>query len=96
VTVVDVRREASYDASQRRIPGSIRIPIDDLYARINEIPRDRPVVFSCSCPSEETSSRAAVILLDRGYTDVYALKGGWNAWVVAGYPIEQVMQLIRR
>jgi 3-mercaptopyruvate sulfurtransferase SseA len=23
-----------------------------------------------------------------GYKNVYALKGGWNEWVEAGYPVE--------
>jgi rhodanese-related sulfurtransferase len=27
-------------------------------------------------------------LIGRGFTKVYALKGGWNAWEKAGYPIE--------
>ncbi|PLX83834.1 MAG: hypothetical protein C0617_09910 [Desulfuromonas sp.] len=22
-----------------------------------------------------------------GYTNVYALKGGWNGWLEAGYPV---------
>jgi NhaP-type Na+/H+ or K+/H+ antiporter len=48
VTIVDIRRDAAYDGSGRRIPGSIRIPIDDLLDRLNEIPRDWPVVLSCA------------------------------------------------
>jgi NhaP-type Na+/H+ or K+/H+ antiporter len=48
VTVVDVRREAAYESSGKRIPTSIRIPIDELLERLNEIPRDRPVVLSCA------------------------------------------------
>ncbi|HEY7033833.1 MAG TPA: cation:proton antiporter [Thermomicrobiales bacterium] len=48
VTVIDVRREAAYESSGKRIPGSVRIPIDELLDRLNEIPRDRPVVLSCA------------------------------------------------
>jgi NhaP-type Na+/H+ and K+/H+ antiporter len=48
VTVVDIRRDAAYDGSGLRIPNSLRIPIDQLVDRINEIPRDRPVVLSCA------------------------------------------------
>lgn len=48
VTVVDVRREAAYESSGKRIPGSLRIPIDELLDRLDEIPRDRPVVLSCA------------------------------------------------
>jgi len=28
-------------------------------------------------------------LLEKGYTKVYALKGGWNAWTIAKFPTEQ-------
>jgi rhodanese-related sulfurtransferase len=26
--------------------------------------------------------------MERGYEKVYALKGGWEAWEKAGYPVE--------
>jgi len=26
--------------------------------------------------------------IEKGYTKVYALKGGWNEWVKAGYPVD--------
>jgi rhodanese-related sulfurtransferase len=48
VTVIDVRRESAYFNSGRKIPGSTRIAVDDLLARLGEIPRDRPVVLSCA------------------------------------------------
>jgi len=28
-------------------------------------------------------------LKKRGFTNVFALKGGWNAWAEAGYPVEK-------
>lgn len=37
---------------------------------------------------EATSARAALLLTERGYTQVYALRGGWNAWLAAGLPTE--------
>ncbi len=48
VTIVDVRRETAYDSSGMRIPGSLRIPIDEIVERIKEIPRGAPVVLSCA------------------------------------------------
>jgi rhodanese-related sulfurtransferase len=29
-------------------------------------------------------------LIDRGYTEVRPLAGGFDAWVDAGYPVEEV------
>jgi rhodanese-related sulfurtransferase len=48
VTVIDVRRWSAYDASGRKIVGSLRIPIDELQSRAREIPRARPAVLSCA------------------------------------------------
>ena len=37
---------------------------------------------------EATSARVALKLIEKGYTRVFALKGGWNDWQDAGYPTE--------
>jgi rhodanese-related sulfurtransferase len=29
----------------------------------------------------------ALKLMNSGYKNVYALKGGWNEWINAGYPV---------
>jgi len=34
------------------------------------------------------SAGAALIAIQRGVTNVAALKGGWAAWQRAGYPVE--------
>ncbi len=28
-------------------------------------------------------------MMEQGYRKVYALKGGWRAWIDANYPIEE-------
>jgi NhaP-type Na+/H+ or K+/H+ antiporter len=48
VTLLDVRRESAVDRTGRRIPGSVRMPVDDLRERLEEIPRDRPIVLWCA------------------------------------------------
>jgi rhodanese-related sulfurtransferase len=30
----------------------------------------------------------ALQFMEKGYTKVYALKGGWNGWLGAKYPME--------
>jgi len=37
---------------------------------------------------EGTSVRVALRLIEMGYKNAYALKGGWWEWVGAGYPME--------
>jgi NhaP-type Na+/H+ or K+/H+ antiporter len=88
VTIIDVRRQTAFERDLQRIPGSIRIPVDELIDRLGEVPRDRPVVLWCACDQEYSSARAALILLGEGDRDVYALKDGWQAWIDAGFDVE--------
>jgi rhodanese-related sulfurtransferase len=37
---------------------------------------------------EESSARAALLLIENGFTHVNPILGGFNAWVEAGYPVE--------
>jgi len=38
--------------------------------------------------AEESSARAALILIDQGFSKVTPILGGFKAWVEAGYPVE--------
>jgi rhodanese-related sulfurtransferase len=31
----------------------------------------------------------ALQMMEKGYTKVYALKGGWDEWLKAGFPTEK-------
>jgi rhodanese-related sulfurtransferase len=36
----------------------------------------------------------ARLLIDRGYTLVRPLAGGFDAWVEAGYPVEEIVEVV--
>jgi rhodanese-related sulfurtransferase len=36
-----------------------------------------------------TSAGAALEMMKMGYEKVYVLKGGWNEWLKAGFPVEK-------
>lgn len=86
VVVIDVRH---LDAYSEKIKGALQIPVDEIEARLKEIPRTKEIVLYCACPTEATSNAAAVKLFQNGYKKVRALKGGWNRWVQAAGPTEQ-------
>ena len=48
VVIVDVRAGREYDDSKIKIKGSIRIPIVQLEARRNELPRDKEIITYCT------------------------------------------------
>ena len=45
VTIIDVR---SLDAYTTKIPGALQIPVDEVEARLKEIPRNREIVTYCA------------------------------------------------
>ncbi len=83
LVVVDVR--APGEREQKRIEGSLHIPLSRLLDRVAEIPADRPVLVHCA--GGYRSSIAASLLQRAGRTNVSELAGGIAAWEAAGLPM---------
>jgi 3-mercaptopyruvate sulfurtransferase SseA len=45
------------------------------------------VILYCNCPSEESSAKVALQLHRLGITRVRPLRGGFDGWKAAGYPL---------
>ena len=86
--VVDVRSEVSRKADGRIIPGALTITAGEVDARLRELPKDRDIVFYCTCPNEASAALAAKQLIQLGYTRVRSLAGGLDAWLAAGHEVE--------
>jgi glyoxylase-like metal-dependent hydrolase (beta-lactamase superfamily II)/rhodanese-related sulfurtransferase len=78
VHVLDVRTPAEYDGELGHIEGAQLIPLSELASRLDEVPRDRPVVAVCR--SGTRSGQAAVILRKAGRDDVANVAGGMLRW----------------
>jgi phage shock protein E len=85
VVILDVREQSEYDAGH--IPGVTLIPLNDVPNRLNEIPKDKPVIVTCR--SGNRSGQATDFLRQQGYTNVHNMTGGINAWQQAGYAVEK-------
>jgi phage shock protein E len=85
VLILDVREQSEYDAGH--IPGVTLIPLNDVPNRLNEIPKDKPVIVTCR--SGNRSGQATDFLRQQGYTNVHNMTGGINAWQQAGYAVEK-------
>ena len=81
--IVDVR--SASERAQKRIEGSMHIPLNHLADRLSEIPADRPVLLHCA--GGYRSSIAASLLQRHGCTRVSELAGGIAAWETAGLKI---------
>jgi rhodanese-related sulfurtransferase len=93
VLILDVRSSESYANSRLKIKGALHFNVRKLKFRLGfpplkDVPKDRVVVTYCACPSEEASIAAAKVLLDNGFKNVKALKGGWIEWQKANGPVE--------
>jgi membrane protein DedA with SNARE-associated domain/rhodanese-related sulfurtransferase len=85
--IVDLRHPLDYLPDPRVLPGAVRIGPSELAALAGRIPRDRDIILYCTCPSEETSAKVAMQLHRLGITRVRPLRGGFDGWKRAGYPL---------
>ena len=82
--LLDVR--APREREQKRIQGSVSIPLNHLGERLSELPSDRPLIVYCA--GGYRSSIAASILQRQGFTRVSELAGGITAWEAANLPLD--------
>lgn len=82
--VLDVREPSEWN--EFHAPGTTLIPLGELASRVNELPRDKPIVVVCR--SGNRSQQGRDILLAAGFTQVTSMAGGLNEWRASGYPIE--------
>jgi glyoxylase-like metal-dependent hydrolase (beta-lactamase superfamily II)/rhodanese-related sulfurtransferase len=82
--LVDVR--APGERQQKRIGGSVGIPLAHLGDRVSELPADRPLLVYCA--GGYRSSIAASLLQCHGFTQVGEIAGGIAAWDAGKLPLE--------
>src|SRR5205814_6448014 len=88
--VVDVRSATGRALDPRRIPGALHVPLHSVDHHVKDLPRDREVIVYCSCPNEASAAQVAKILMNSGFTKVRPLHGGLEAWIAAGYDVEEL------
>lgn len=85
--IVDVR--TAEEVAAGKIPGSITMDFyqNDFLTKVNDLPKDREIYLYCAVGGR--SAEAADLLIQQGFTKVYHLKGGIQAWAAKGLPISQ-------
>lgn len=74
--LIDVRDDDELELAH--IPGALHIPMNQIPQRIDEIPREEAVVVICHYGVR--SARVAGFLAGNGFTNVYNLDGGIDAY----------------
>lgn len=85
--ILDVR--TAEEVAAGKIPGSISIDFyaDDFLTKASELPKDKEIYLYCAVGAR--SAQAADLLVQQGFTKVYHLSGGIQAWTGEGLPITQ-------
>jgi rhodanese-related sulfurtransferase len=73
--LMDVRKPEEY--AEGHIQGAINFPVDEMAARLDELPRDRPIVVYCDRGGR--AAKAARLLSKNGFDRVHSL-GGMSNW----------------
>jgi len=76
MVLLDVRTDKEYEGGH--IPGAVHVPLSEIGDRIKKLKKDKEIVVYC-----QNGSRgiwAIKRLMGMGYTSLFNLKGGFNAW----------------
>ena len=82
---VDVRAPREHE--EKRIAGSVSMPLNHLAERLHELPRAQPLLVYCA--GGYRSSIAASLLQEHGFDQVQEIAGGLTAWEAAGLSVER-------
>ena len=86
VAVIDVREP--HEFSGGHVPGATLLPVNSVFARREELPKDKKIIFVCQVG--QRSALAAELAAAAGLPAdrLFNLDGGTEAWKKAGQPVE--------
>lgn len=87
VMLVDVREPSEYNGELGHIAGTELIPLGSLPDQLEQLPKDKTIVFVCR--SGNRSGQASAYALMNGWTNTYNMKGGMLLWNSLLLPVER-------
>jgi len=78
VAIIDVRRPDEWVGEYGHIPEATLVTLDTLPDRIDELPKDRTIVFVCR--SGGRSAQATAFAKANGLESVFNMQGGMMSW----------------
>lgn len=84
VVMIDVRTDVEF--AQGSIQGAKHLPLHMLPLMADQLENEKPVVLICR--SGARSAQACAFLAQKGFENVYNLRGGVMGWAQAGLALE--------
>ena len=87
--IVDVRSPTAYRWSRGAFPGRCTCRFARSTSRQGPASRsrDHPLL---QLPNEASAAQVAKVLMNNGFSKVRPLHGGLDAWIAAGYPVDEL------
>lgn len=88
--LLDVREDKQLAREGVLIAQARRLPASELEGRVSEIKKfqSKPVIVHGKAGA--SAAAAAAVLIKQGFSEVYVLAGGVDAWQKAGLPVKRV------
>lgn len=89
---VDVRETNEVAVLAYDLPGVVYVPLSELPDRLAELPRNQPIVLACR--TGKRSLKAATLLTENSFTQLFNLTGGIIAWEASSLPVSTPERVI--
>ena len=83
--VVDVRRDDEWVSGH--VTNALHIPIDDLLGRIEELPRDKKLLFICAAGVRSGLACEMAASMGLPSENLYNVEDGTPSWIEKNHPI---------
>ncbi len=87
--LIDLRGPVDRELDPRVLPGAVLLLPSEVRKQLDRIPLDRDIILYCNCPNEEAAAKAAMHLHKAGVHRAKPLRGGFDGWKNAGFPLEE-------
>lgn len=85
VQFVDVRTVEEYNGGHA--PRAVNIPLDGFEKELAKLDKEKPVYLICQ--TGRRSQKAAEMLKNNQFKQIYNIEGGTSAWSAANLPLEK-------
>jgi rhodanese-related sulfurtransferase len=84
--VIDVRQPDEWASGH--VAGAIHIPVDDVIARIDELPADKDLLFICAMGVRSGLACEMAAAMNLVTDRLFNIEAGTPAWIQGNYPTE--------